>query len=283
MADEAVTPQEPAPNYDAEASAIGWVAKEQFKGDPAKWVDAKTYLDRGREFVPFLKASNRRLESQVQSLQSELTGAKSLLRANEVALKEIQDTNSEAAKTATEQEIVDLKHKIVEARRAGDIETEEDLRDRLEETRARLRQPPAPAGKPANGSDFTSDPKWKQFIQDNPWWESDPVMRAASMAVSQQLASSGALNDLTPEQRFAKIASETKKRFGDNPRRSEPSRVSESRSSEASPSGGKTFSDLPPDVRDTCDRLGNRLVGPTKKFKSIDDWRADYAKTYFGS
>jgi hypothetical protein len=279
---EADQVQTDAVDYVSEAKAIGWVDQPEFKGDPQKWVDAKTYITRGKEYIPFLKASQRKLEAEVQVLRNELQGAKRLLTANEKALGEIKETTAEAAKAATESELTALRAQIVEARRAGEIEREEELRDKLEETRLKLRQPAPASEKPAAPA-YENDPTWKQFLTDNPWWESDPVMRAASLEVSKQLAAAGDLNDLTPQQRFQKIAAETRKRFGQaNNRRQEPSRVGGTRTTPASGEGGTSFADLPQDAKDACVRLEARFVGPGKKFKTPDEWHADYTRTYFG-
>ena len=37
-----------------EAITLGWVPQDQFKGDPAKWTDAETFVARGKEKVVLL-------------------------------------------------------------------------------------------------------------------------------------------------------------------------------------------------------------------------------------
>ena len=40
---------EEAPTIENEAREMGWTDKDGFKGDPEKWVDAATFVDRGRK------------------------------------------------------------------------------------------------------------------------------------------------------------------------------------------------------------------------------------------
>jgi hypothetical protein len=46
-------------------------------------------------------------------------------------------------------------------------------------------------------------------------------------------------------------------------------------------SGGKNYSDLPQDAKETCERQATRLVGKGRAFETAEAWRKHYAKTYF--
>lgn len=270
-----------------QAKDIGWVPKEQFRGDPEKFVDAETYLKRGQEFIPFLRASNKRLEEQVGSLKGELEATKNLLRANSAAVEEINKSTAEQVRVAAEKARTDALHELETARKEGDVDGAVAAQQKADAAAKAAEEAAKP--KPAANGQAADPPGWNTFIRDNPWWNEDPVMRAASTAVTASLAASGALTNLTIDQRWAKIAEETKKRFGvtDNVRRTEAPRVEGSRTTAAeSPVGeGKGYADLPADAKAACDRQSQdpRLVGPDRKCKDIATYRKQYADIYFGA
>ena len=277
------------------AREMGWYPKEEFHGDVSKWVDAETYIKRGEEFIPFLRANNRKLEQEVRQLKAKTDEQDRLIRATNAALAQLETVNTEQTRRAALEAKESIIEGIAEARKDGDVKKEFELTEQLESTNERIKAattkaPPetsAPPATPPAAQDFTQTTEWQTFLKDNPWWQNDSVMRAASLAITQELAASGRFEDLTPSQRFALTAQETKKRFNirDNPRRQEPSMVSSPSGGAGGGAGGRnaeqSYNDLPSDAQSACDRLAARFVGEGKKYKKIEDWRAEYTKTYF--
>ena len=62
-------------NTEQEARNLGWVPQEEFRGDPGKWVDAETFVERGHTIMPILKSNNKKLEEQLRSQAAELEPA----------------------------------------------------------------------------------------------------------------------------------------------------------------------------------------------------------------
>ena len=56
-----------------EARTLGWVPAEEFKGDPNRWVDAETFVERGHTVMPILRKNNERLETLVKQQAEELS------------------------------------------------------------------------------------------------------------------------------------------------------------------------------------------------------------------
>lgn len=271
----------PEVNFEEKARAIGWVDKAEYKGSPDKWVDAKTYVERGEQYIPFLRATNKKLETKLGTLEAKI-------RAQDAALAAIQESTEKTAKAATEDSIKDLRAQIVQAQKDGDLEKAEELREQLDDQRASLRQrPAAQAPTPAGAGGQQLPPEWNEWLSENGWWNDDPAMRAASVEISRQMALRGEITEAMPyRERLDRISAATKARFhfGENERRVQPSRVEGSRASGGSNSGGaRGYSDLPPEAKAACDRpeLVNRLVGEGKKFKDIRSWRESYANKYF--
>jgi hypothetical protein len=86
--------QEAHQETEDKALRMGWVPKDQFKGAPEKWTDAETFIKRGEEFLPFLKANNRKLEKALENATADLAEMKK-------TLKEFGDFHSKTASANT--------------------------------------------------------------------------------------------------------------------------------------------------------------------------------------
>lgn len=261
-----------------EAKAIGWVPKERFKGKPDDWVDAHEFLARGEKFIPFLKASKKKLEDKVDVQSRQISELQNQLRANNMALEEIKTT---ATKTDTNAEIAELRTQIASAMREQEYEKAEELREQLVEKRMSLRNPQqaqVPGGAPAG---IEQTPEWREFLEENPWWVSDAGLRAAAVEVAKEMDRNGELTPMTgPRERLSKIAEEVRERYMTNTRRSAPSKVGSSRPAPRR-TNGRTYADLPPDAKQACDNYVPRLVGEGKKFKDVESWQKSYAAKYW--
>lgn len=273
---------------EVKARKMGWLPKEQFRGNADNWVDAERYVARGEEFIPFLKADRDRLEGQLAQTNGEVSSLKTQLTEAMEVIAAFKEFRTEINKDRLEDTKANLVAGIKQAREDGDVDKEESLRLKLTEATAALRpepEKPKPAP-PATPPDVTKTPEWAGFIAANPWWNDDPVMRAASIAISTDLAAKGELNNLTQTQRFEKIAEATKKRFGVDEAPTRQSRVEGGRGGSGArddnSSGEKTFADLPADVKAAADRMESRLVGKkVGQLKTQAEYRAHYAQEYF--
>ena len=269
---------------EAEAREKGWVPKEEFRGDPTKWTDAQQFLELNKN----VRQDRDRLRSDINGLRSANANLEARLRAQQAALDALQADVVETKTATLDDQEADLTAQIREARKSGDFDTEETLRDKREEIRRqkagltvdKTRQTDQTRG---NGKDAVNTPEFQAFLAENPWFESDKVMAAAAVAILADMNASGRTKDLTPSQRFALVAEETKKRFGIQDRRT-TSKTEGSRGGADSGGGdgtGRTYADLPADAKAACDKLVTKVVGPNKRFKTEAEWRKSYTATYF--
>ena len=49
-----------------EARAQGWVGKDEFRGSDDDWVDADTFVKRGKEIMPILRKNNEKLLKELE-------------------------------------------------------------------------------------------------------------------------------------------------------------------------------------------------------------------------
>lgn len=115
-ANDAEGQHEEAPrDFEAEARAHGWSPKEEFKGDPNRWVDAETFVKRADEVMPLLKAKNARLERDLADLKRQFRQF------------------SRHASTAEDRIRADLQEKMESAVKAGDVEAFKGLQKEANE------------------------------------------------------------------------------------------------------------------------------------------------------
>src|SRR6478752_6584298 len=101
------TQSAPPRDFEAEAKEHGWTAKEDFKGDPARWVDAKTFVEKADEVMPLLRKKTEVLNRRVEDLEKTIRQQTRLL--------------STAEKRAYDQAVADLKEKQERAVEDGDL------------------------------------------------------------------------------------------------------------------------------------------------------------------
>lgn len=287
MAEETQTDVQ-STQYETKAREMGWKPREEFPGSADKWVDAKTFVDRGEQFLPIVKAENRRLKEQLehiasqnQQFQTELSGARE-------SIEGLKQFNREAAAAELKAERRKLRAELIAARKEGDTEKElsvqeqlDDLDDKSQQGAGEPAAKAAAATTSATADDPTQKPEFQQFLRENSWFNDDPVMRAASLAIMQDAAAKGLLANMTPAQRFSYAAAETKKKFRMEDELPNTSKVSGSTGpTGAGGDGGHSYSALPADAKAACDRFAKRMVGPGKAFKNEADWRKHYTQNY---
>lgn len=280
--EETQTEQPQITQAETDARERGWVPKEEFRGDQSKWVDAPQYL----QINGHLRNDRDRVRADLDQVKQQNSTLQAQLRAQQAALDALQETVVETKTTDLKADEADLTTQIKAARSSGDFDLEESLRDKRDKVRREAEKlsvdKPVDRVNTGGGEDKTQTPEFRQFLADNPWFESDRVMAAASVAILAELNASGQTKDLTPSQRYALAAQKTKERFGMETK--QVSRMEGSRGGADSGGGdgtGKSYQDLPAEAKAACDRASARVVGQGKKFKTEADWRKSYAQTYF--
>jgi hypothetical protein len=125
---------EAAPDYDAEARKQGWVPKEEFKGDPAKWKPAKEFVEFGDRIGT--------LKREVDDVKAASTRMFAELRRQQEKEARRQQEEFTAAKADYEARIRQLTESKYQALGAGDIDQAKN--DELELLRLQKLPPLAP-------------------------------------------------------------------------------------------------------------------------------------------
>lgn len=268
-------------DLEQEARTLGWVPQEEFKGNPERWVDAETFVERGKTVMPILKANNRRLEQEVERLHSETQKLQNLFAASQEAIGELQKVHSEATKAAVEKAKQNLLASLKQAKEEGDVELEVRLTDELTDLKAAQKEaaktPVQPA--PVQQQQPALHPDFAAWQEENKWFGTDERKTMRAMGIAQELRADPENDGLVGRKFFERIVEVMEERTN-GPRMS---KVGGTRPTGTNNGGStdRSFNSLPPDAREACDRQGKKLVGEGRAFKDMAAWRTYYTKLYY--
>lgn len=179
-------------DFEEQASRKGWVPKDKFTGPADKWVDAKTFVQRGERFTKNLVREVEQLKAQIAQFEGT---RKAFVKFHEETIaakdKELKET------------IRQLKVQRSAAIREGDDDTSVDLEERIEaveQQRKEIKALPAETpegeesadGKPEAKGPDANDPVLKEWIEDgNAWFDKDETLRAYAVEVGNALIKEG--------------------------------------------------------------------------------------------
>lgn len=221
---------------EARARSLGWVPKEEFRGDPDTWRSAEEFIKHGEETLPILRENIKKLHTKLDEQGRVIKNfaehhKKTEERAYNQALKKLQEERRDAVDKGDTARFEEIDGEIKE----------------LEETKAS-----DPAGD--KGDKKAGQPGFAEWKNDNSWYDDDIEMSMYADQVGSYFASHNP--DLPPGEIFSIVTKEVKAKFPHrfkNPRRGNPSTV-ETGSPAPGEGGGKgrSYADLPPEAKATC-------------------------------
>lgn len=228
--------EEQAPSerdWEAEAREHGWTGKDEFKGDPDKWVDAETFVKRADEVMPFLKKQNTALKREIADVKREMGKAKEFF--------------SKAEQRAYERAVKDLEARHDKAVESGDVDESRRIRAEMNDLK--------PAEVPSAEYDIDENQAREviaKWITGTPWYMADEMRTKYADIQAELLAKEhgdlrgfpGGIDAALSEiEKRVERKYETKKK---------PSAVSNGGNAPAPKKGGRTVNDLPPDAKRQC-------------------------------
>ena len=248
------------------AMRLGWVPKDQFKGDPDKHRSAEEFLDRGVNMLPLLQRDNEKLHKGMSRLEKRL-------EEQARTFEEFQKYSQDALQREYRRGKAEAEAKLDTAIQNADVTGAQQARRELaalEETK------PQPTQKKEEPPKPQVDPVFQDWIDENKWFNADPVLQAYATKEFGKLERQGA--GLPPSELLA----ETKKRvmdrfpeeFGINPKRENAAAVSQPSGGAREPKkNGKTYENLPIEAKAACNKFIKTIPGYTKeKYLAAYDW-----------
>lgn len=267
-------------SVETEARTLGWRPQSEYTGDPEKWVDAETYVARGKEVMPILKANNRKLEERLSALDADNQRLRTLFQASQESIAAMQEVHTQSLAAARASERRRVMAELRDARESGDVETELQLTERLadlrEEDREAKNKPvadkPAAVAAPAANQ---LDPATAAWLSQHSWFGADQRKTLRFMGIMQQLRSDPENDGLVGTAMYDKALEVMD--GGTTP----PTKVAPTKVTTSAAPGGSSYADLPAEAKAACDRQSKKLVGEGRAFKDMQSWQAYYAKTFF--
>lgn len=249
-------PAERQAEIEREAALMGHMPRDQFRGNPDDWIDAETFVKRGREVMPILRKNNERLLSKITELErSRLEDRKTF-----EDFRKFQEQALERQKADT---LAQLRTARKEAIAIGDGEAFEQAEEQIRQVKsyeipdAIKQKPPEPA--PMN-------PIFEDWVSRNDWFNKDPALRAVADSLVEVIRADGTHEVGTPEflEEVTRRVRAVSPGTFQNPARRAPAAV-DSPAPRARKPGGKSYEDLPAEARQICDKFVNSIPGYTRE------------------
>jgi hypothetical protein len=250
-----VAEQQSVPEVDEEtlkeAKRQGWVPQEEYNGPEDKWVDADTFVKKGKEINALLRKDNDFLKREVAEMKT--------------TMMEFKKFHADTEKRAYERAMSDLREQKKEAISTGDGDKVLQIDDAIDELKA---QKPVPSKATPQ-----IDPVFVQWNEDNPWFGKDTELTEEANLIGEVIKRKQP--SLIGEAFLEEVTKRVKKAYPEkftNSNRNRPSPVEGTTAPKATNKSGKSFNDLPPEAREACQKFEkNGLLT-----------RAQYLKEYFG-
>ena len=276
MSEENVTSNEVAPEIVQEAESQGWVSKERYRGNESDWVDAETFVKRGREILPILRKNNENLVKDLNATKEQL---KEFREAAE-EFKKFQKESYERKAQEYEQRIQDIKESRAQAISDGDGQKVNALDDALDQAKDELKgakQAVKDADKAPTTPqiDTVIDPGLQSWLDRNTWFGQDKRMTSIVNGIGESLRIEfpGLKGQPFLEKLDEVLAEDFPNKFGNEKKQIPNSRV-ESCSGRTSRSSGnsQTYDNLPPEAKTACDRFVKQKLMTREQYVADFDW-----------
>ena len=260
-----------------EATGQGWVPKEKFKGNDEDWVDAPTFVKRGREILPILRKNNENLIRELNQTKSTLHEFK--LAADE--FKKFQKDAYERKAKELEQEVIDLRAAKAQAITDGDGKRVDVLDDAIDAAKEEVKAAKASSERvvaiPTQAPVTGVDPKLQIWLDKNEWFGKDKRLTAMtnSLGESLRLENPSLIGEAFLNKLDEALAEEFPQKFKGKETRTPGYQVEGSggRSRPVGTGGGKQgYESLPAEAKAACDRFVKQKLMTREAYLADYDW-----------
>ena len=263
-----------ASQFESEARAQGWVAAEEFRGSETDWVDAETFVRRGKEIMPILRKNN-------EKLLKELGEARKIAEEARESAKEFREYQKQQFEKKTkdlEGQLEQLKQAKRDAITQGDGDRAiaiDDAMDDLKEQRLEAKEDLKAAEEKAKEvPQFTQDPILNNWMEKNDWFGKDSRMTGVANGLGVELRRENP--SLNGQAFLDKLDSELQEMFPEKfGKKRTPNPMEGSPNGTARPSvssGKKTYNNLPPEAKAACDKFVKQGLMTKEAYVAEYDW-----------
>lgn len=182
----------------------GWRPKEEFDGEPSKWVSAETFVAKGE------------LIDRIESLGKKL-------KDSEKTIKMLTEHHTKVKESEYKRAVEFLKSQKKAAYESGDVDRIIELDDKIAEVRDTQK---AQKQQEAVNAEPETHPAFQSWVSENKWYEKNSEMRSDADAFGEAYARNNP--DKTPTEVLEFVTRKIKKAYAEefqNPNRNRPSGV----------------------------------------------------------
>ena len=252
---EAGVQSEATPEIDEEtlkeAKRQGWVPQDEYSGPEDKWVDADTFVKKGKEINALLRKDNDFLKREVAEMKT--------------TMMEFKKFHADTEKRAYERAMADLRDQKKEAISTGDGDKVLQIDDAIDELKS---QKPVPVKATPQ-----IDPSFIQWNEENKWFGQDKELTNEANLIGEVIKRQNPT--LLGAEFLDEVTKRVKKMYLEkftNANRNRPSPVEGTTAPKANSKGGKGYNDLPPEAKAACQKFEKQGLIT----------REAYLKEYFG-
>jgi hypothetical protein len=208
---------------------MGWKPKDKFTGPEGKWVDAKTYVERGEQILPIVQARLKQTERELAEVRK--------------SAQEWQEFNKAAHERAINEWKVKFEQAVkdkAEAINKGDGEAAIEAEARQEELKANRPQPKQETPQ--------VHPSFVAWQERNDWFGQDKAKTRFANGIGLELAKQGLQGDAF----FEALDREMSETYVAPTPRAGPQRGG--RPSGGGGKGAKSYENLKPEFKEACDK-----------------------------
>lgn len=274
-------------SYEKEARAMGWRPESEWEGPDGKWIDAKTFIERGEQIMPILRANNRKMKEELLTSQRDLaTLRENLVNANK-AISALKKSYTESTKREVEMALADLREQFKGARQIGDTDLELKVKkdiDKLEgkvEELDKAHEEEDEDEKPKDDKKAPElSPEFISWQKENRWFGNtlnpDDIARTKALVkIGEDLRKEGATEmGLEFMTKCMELLEEQERGY------TKPRSKVESGGGKGGGGSGRAWDSLPKEAKAACHSDSETFVGPGKMFKTVKEWEDHYAKLY---
>jgi len=250
MSNETVEVEVVQDGPEATAREQGWVPKEEWSGDPHKWVPAEEFIRRGELF------------EKIDSLKSQLFHLKKDFNV-------LAEHHKKVAETEYAKALQELKQQRAQAAKEGDTEAVVEISEKIEDLKENT---PKPQINPP------TQPEFEDWVSSNKWYQEDADLNTMANALGMSYSQK---NPNAPLKDILDHVTKQIKKI--HPEKFGMSKVNAPAVESATPLGrptkkGFTEADLDPTEKEIMETLVNRGVFGTDKAKARQKYMEELAK-----
>lgn len=168
---------------EAQARAEGWRPLAEFTGRAGTWKSAGQFIRDGRNFLPFVKKQLRESQEHGVRVTNELEGLRTELTQTREDMQQLLAFSRRASKVAYDKAIRELEDRQRQAVQDGDVSTFETTKSQIDQMQdAREESGVDTPARPQPQPKVKLDPVVEQWLGENSWYNTDPVLNAAMIA-----------------------------------------------------------------------------------------------------